>query len=158
MPGPVGVKEIEAALRRMDGLYIPEFTFYGLRIDAAVIDIRQRKVRGFEIKVSREDFLQDKKWQLYSQFCSELSIVCPAEVIQPEEVKSPFGLLWIGPVGEIWWKKRPKNIQHREALAWTWRYLEILEIEFPRMLAEMGQMRQVVDAGICEKCRGDSKS
>lgn len=148
----VGTAEIRKALRGLDGLYINEFTWRGLRIDAVLVDYHQRKVRGFEIKVSREDFLQDKKWQLYSQFCSELSIVCPAELLQPEEIKSPFGLLWIGPNGEYWWKRRPKNIQHREALAWTWRYLEILETEFARVLPELYRLEHTVKAGICDEC------
>ena len=153
---PVGTPEIVKALKGMEGLFIHEFTFYGLRIDAVVLNLRERKVRGFEIKVSREDFLQDKKWQLYSQFCSELSIVCPSELIQVDEVKSPFGLLWIGPAGEYIWKKRPKNIQHRDALAWTWRYLEILETEFPRLLGELARHEVFVKSRLCSECGKDA--
>lgn len=129
-------KEIAKAIKGLGDLYIPEFTFRDLRIDAILIDIRKRWVRGFEIKLRREDYVQDKKWQLYSQFCSSLSIACPDELIKPHEVPSPFGLLWVNAAGEVWWKKRPKNIQTRNSLAWTWRYLEILEVEIKRLVHE----------------------
>lgn len=125
---------------------VPEFTFQERRIDAALIDTRQRRVRGFEVKVSRSDFLSDEKWQLYTAFTSDLSIACPAGLIQPEEVPDPFGLLWCTKEpgqrrydGQTFtrygshWKKRPKNFQKRGGLAWQWRYLEIIETEFKRL-------------------------
>lgn len=76
---------IDAGLRRLGGyqsIYVPEFVYNGYRIDAIVIDLRTRWIRGFEIKRSRSDFRRDEKWTLYSQFCSSLSIVCPEGVVQ----------------------------------------------------------------------------
>lgn len=134
--------EIQRAVQCMGGLYIPEFTYGDHRIDAVLIDIRERNVRGFEIKVDRKDFLKDKKWQLYSRFCSSLSIACPAELIAPHEVSDPFGLLWVAADGSATWKKRAKNIQHRESLAWTWAYLSVLEKEIPRLVGENGSMKE----------------
>ncbi len=132
-------KDIERVLRRLGDIYIPEFTYNDLRIDAILVDIRYRKVRGFEIKVDKGDFLKDKKWQLYSRFCSSLSVACPEGLIEPEEVSDPFGLLWIKPTGEVVWKKREKNIQHRESLAWTWTYLSVIEKELVRLVIENDQ-------------------
>lgn len=129
-------KDIERVLRRLGDIYIPEFTYNDLRIDAILVDIRYRKVRGFEIKVDKGDFLKDKKWQLYSKFCSSLSVACPEGLIEPEEVSDPFGLLWIKNSGEVTWKKREKNIQHRESLAWTWTYLSVIEKELARLVIE----------------------
>ena len=71
------VNEIHSALRSLGGfygVYVPEFTFGGRRVDAAIIDVSKRWIRGFEIKVSRSDFLRDEKWQEYTEFCSSLSI------------------------------------------------------------------------------------
>ena len=77
-------------------ILIPEFTFKGRRVDALIVNTHQRKVRGYEIKVSRADFMQDKKWKEYAEFCNLLYIVCPKGLINPEEIESPFGLIWIG--------------------------------------------------------------
>lgn len=136
-------KDIEIALRRHIGdLYIPEFTFEDQRIDALVISCHERTARGFEIKVDRADFLRDKKWQTYSRFCSSLAVACPEGLIQKGEIPDPFGLLWVTPLGYVHWEKRAKNIQSRDSLAWTWRYLEILEKEIPRLVARSTEQVQ----------------
>ena len=124
-------------------IYVKEFTWESMRIDGIAIEIYKRWIRGFEIKVNRNDFLNDKKWIDYSRFCSSLSIVCPAELIKPEEVEAPFGLLWMHPdkygrdvVGDVQWVKRPKNFQKRASMAWLYTYVEVLEKEFPRLYFE----------------------
>ena len=142
--------DILKKLYRIGGYHsvlIPEFTWGGLRIDAILIDFIDRWVRGIEIKVSRGDFKNDTKWALYSQFCSSLIIACPAELIKPEEVEKPFGLLWVyenmGPRGvEFDWVKRPKNFQKRNSLAWLWTYLKVMEKEFPRMSEELERVKR----------------
>lgn len=48
---------------------------------------------GYEIKVSRNDFLRDDKWQNYLEFCSDLYFVAPPGVIEKEEVPADAGLL-----------------------------------------------------------------
>lgn len=128
-------KEIQARLKGFGSfyeVYIPEFTYGGRRIDAAFVDTRHRWVRGFEIKVTRTDFLSDKKWTEYTEFCSSLSIVCPAELIQKDEIKKPFGLLWIYP-DKIKWIKRPTNFQKKDSLAWLYTYVRVIEKELPRL-------------------------
>ena len=134
---------------RTSSIFIPEYTWKGLRIDAIILDTSKRWIRGFEIKVSRGDFLQDDKWLLYSEFCSSLSIVCPADVVKPEEIKKPFGLLWIVPTlwGEkitghhLVWKKKPMNFQRRDSLAWFWTYTHVLETEILRLDREASHLR-----------------
>lgn len=49
---------------------------------------------GYEVKVSRSDFLQDRKWPSYLPVCHELYFVCPAKLIAPEELPPDVGLLW----------------------------------------------------------------
>ena len=133
--------EIKEKLRGMTGyssVFVPEFTWGNLRIDALIIDLAHRWIRGFEIKIRRQDFLKDEKWTMYSSFCSSLSIVCPAGLIGPEEIKKPFGLLWIDEDahGYVQWKKRPKRFQRRDSLAWLWTYVRVLEWELPRLDGE----------------------
>jgi hypothetical protein len=146
---------------RAGSIFIPEYTHGDLRIDALVVDTRRRWIRGFEIKTSRSDFLQDDKWMLYSDFCSSLSIICPSEIINPEEVQRPFGLMWIVPtmrrenVGypdsrevatgghHLVWKKKPtRRFQRRNSLAWLWTYTNVLEKEILRLDREAESLRQ----------------
>ena len=125
-------------------VYVPEFTFGNLRIDAIIVNIKKRWVRGFEIKISKADFNKDMKWTQYSRFCSSLSIVCPEGLIDPSEVEKPFGLLWVMKDFGCVWKKRPKNIQKRNSLAWLWTYIEILESELPRLVEEVQMLREKI--------------
>lgn len=50
-------------------------------------------VMGYEVKVSRSDFLNDKKWMGYLPLCNELYFVCPAGVIKETEVPESAGLI-----------------------------------------------------------------
>ncbi len=120
---------------RWGNFIVPEYTYGDLRIDAIIINTQKKWVRGYEIKVSRNDFLNDEKWQLYSTFCSSLSVVCPFGLINKEDINKPFGLLWIGRNGEYSWKRRPKNFQKRESLAWLLQYYRVVEREFNRLMA-----------------------
>jgi len=48
---------------------------------------------GFEIKVSRSDFLQDVKWTDYLSYCSEFYFVIPHGIVEPTEVPEQAGLM-----------------------------------------------------------------
>ena len=54
---------------------------------------------GYEIKVSRSDFLNDTKWASYLLYCNELYFVCPAKIILVEEVPEQCGLMYISSTG-----------------------------------------------------------
>lgn len=141
------VADIHNALRTLGGynaIYIPEFTWHDLRIDAAIVDLKTRWVRGFEVKVNRADFKSDDKFIFYTNFCSSLSIVCPHGLIEKEEVGKPFGLLWIGgskKFPEFHWQKKPQRFQSRTGLAWFWTYLKVIERELPRLEFENQKLR-----------------
>lgn len=47
----------------------------------------------YEIKISRQDFLQDDKWQNYLPYCSDFYFVAPYGIIDPAEVPADAGLL-----------------------------------------------------------------
>jgi len=55
---------------------------------------------GYEIKVDRSDFMQDKKWPGYLAFCNEFNFVCPQGLIHPEELNNDVGLLWVTKKGD----------------------------------------------------------
>lgn len=156
----VTVKDIHEAIQRLGGfygVYVPEFTYNQKRIDAAIIDISKRWIRGFEIKVSRSDFLADEKWQGYAEFCSSLSIVCPEGLIEAHEVPKPFGLLYIRNESvctkdlrdvRVKWVSRPKRFQRRDGLAWLYQYVRVIEKELPRLSLEVERLRKQIGKGM----------
>lgn len=111
-----------------------EFGIKDAIFDAFIIQPFDRKIRGFEFKVTRRDFLSDlklkpkpiyalpelvyhdgscrtdrytAKWEKYLTYVNIFYWVCPEGLIQPNEIKDPAGLIWI-PGMVI--KKRPKQI------------------------------------------------
>lgn len=54
---------------------------------------------GYEVKVSRSDFLQDDKWRNYLEYCNQFSFVAPKGVIKPEELPAGVGLYYIASTG-----------------------------------------------------------
>ena len=66
-------------------------------------------ITGYEIKVSRSDFLQDAKWHLYLQYCNEFYFVVPNGLISKEELPENVGLIYYYPEsGNL--KKRKKSM------------------------------------------------
>jgi len=67
---------------------------------------------GYEIKISRGDYLSDEKWPEYLDLCNEFYFVCPHGVIKPEEVSMNVGLLVASKTGSKLWtrKKAPFRI------------------------------------------------
>lgn len=52
---------------------------------------------GYEIKVSRNDFLQDNKWHLYLQYCNEFYFVVPKGRVKKDELPDHVGLIYFNP-------------------------------------------------------------
>jgi hypothetical protein len=48
---------------------------------------------GYEIKVSRADFLRDDKWPEYLDHCGEFYFVCPHGMISTSEIPPGVGLI-----------------------------------------------------------------
>jgi hypothetical protein len=61
---------------------------------------------GYEIKVSRSDFMKDEKWKFYLQYCNELYFVCPAKLILPEDLPPEIGLMYVSATGNRLFTKR----------------------------------------------------
>ncbi len=67
---------------------------------------------GYEVKVSRGDFLSDDKWHGYLDYCNEFYFVCPAGMIQLDELPPEAGLLCASKTGTRLYTK--KKAQRRE--------------------------------------------
>lgn len=66
-------------------------------------------VTGYEIKVDRSDFLNDKKWRTYLPYCNEFYFVCPPKLIDKAEVGEDVGLMYISSTGtRIYTKKKAR--------------------------------------------------
>ncbi len=55
---------------------------------------------GFEIKVSRSDFLNDDKWRNYLPYCNAFYFVCPPGIIQIDELPPEVGLMYTSKNGK----------------------------------------------------------
>ena len=54
---------------------------------------------AYEIKVSRADWLGDEKWEAYAPLVNQFSIVCPAGVVQVDEVPAGVGVYYVSASG-----------------------------------------------------------
>lgn len=70
-----------------------------LQVDAVAINKSwaHQTMTGYEIKISRGDFLRDPKMHLYLQYFHEFYIVCPAKMIDKREIPDSMGLIWYNP-------------------------------------------------------------
>ena len=63
----------------------------------------------YEIKVSVQDFKNDKKWHLYLPYCERFYFACPAGLLQPEQIDERAGLVWVDDKGYVSLKKNSPN-------------------------------------------------
>lgn len=69
---------------------------------------------GYEVKISRSDFLRDAKYTRYMPYCHELYFVTPTGMVQRQEVEENIGLIWYNPAtGGLTTKKKAihRNIE-----------------------------------------------
>ncbi len=89
------------AVKHSKDLFVPECkdgpTQWGshLRLDAWAMMRSWANPRsvGYEIKVSRSDFLQDSKLESYMQYCHQFYIVAPSGIVSKEELPEGAGLM-----------------------------------------------------------------
>lgn len=61
---------------------------------AVKISWTRPEYHGYEIKVSRGDFLRDTKYTEYLPYCSAFSFVVPSKIVKKEEVPAEAGLIY----------------------------------------------------------------
>ena len=81
-------------------------------------------VTCYEIKVSRSDFLGDKKWRGYLPYCNLMFFATPWKLVMPEELPGEeCGLVWITETGGRCVVKRPAKYREVEIPETVWRYI-----------------------------------
>ena len=63
-------------------------------------------ITGYEVKISRTDFVRDVKWPRYLDACNLLYFACPYGLIAPEETPEGCGLMWVAKTGTRLYIKR----------------------------------------------------
>ena len=80
-----------------------------LQFDAVAIykSWEHQQIRGYEIKVSRSDFLRDAKYPRYRPYFHEFYFVVPQGMVKREELDEGIGLMYYNPdTGAITTKKK----------------------------------------------------
>jgi hypothetical protein len=102
-------------MKHIDDVYVSECkngsTWFSnhLRLDGLAIarSWANPMITGYEIKVSRSDFLRDQKMNQYTKYCNVLYLICPPKLIMPDEVPETIGLMWVASTGtRIYIKKK----------------------------------------------------
>lgn len=79
---------------------------------------------GYEIKISRGDFLRDKKHLEYLPYCTGFSFVCPDKMIKKDEIEDDIGLIYCREDGSLRTaKKAPKLVPDINSQSYLLRYL-----------------------------------
>lgn len=94
------ILELLAAKHSKD-VFVPECksgpTYYSehMRMDAWVMNRSWAHpcYTAYEIKISRSDFLNDKKWRAYLPYCNEFFFVAPKGIVKVDELPPEAGLL-----------------------------------------------------------------
>lgn len=108
-----------------------------LRLDGLAIKKSWTKpcITGYEVKVSRNDFLNDEKWPAYMEYCHRFYFACPKGLIQPEELPDDVGLLWYSPdynnAGNLYTRRKAlyRNIEISQEMLY---YIIICRLESDR--------------------------
>ena len=86
-------------------------------------------VTGYEIKVSRSDFMADEKYYMYLTYCNMFYFVCPTGLIQPEELPENIGLLWTSKTGTRLYKKKKAAYRDVDISSDLYKYILISRAE-----------------------------
>ena len=65
--------------------------------------------QGYEVKISRSDFLRDKKYTDYLPFCTGFSFACPDKMIAKDELPGNIGLVYYRADGSLRTARRPEQ-------------------------------------------------
>lgn len=86
----------------------PGYDFYYNKLiccqfDCIVINAHQKRIKGYEFKTNRNDFLNEiktEKWKKYTEHCHTFCFVCPVGLIKKEEVPKKVGLIYVYYIGK----------------------------------------------------------
>lgn len=102
---------------------------------------------GYEIKVSRSDFLGDNKWHTYLPWCNQLFFVTPWALVQPAEVPGNCGLLWATrSLSRLVQKKKAAHRKIEEPND-LYRYVLMRFLGGPHRESELARWKRIVAKG-----------
>lgn len=84
---------------------------------------------GYEIKVSRSDFMSDEKWPIYKELCHRFYFVCPRDLIQPDELPEDVGLIWYNPEKKSLYTRKKAMFRDIEMSANMFYYIIMSRLE-----------------------------
>lgn len=90
-------------------------------------------ITGYEIKVSRSDFLQDAKWHLYLQYCNEFYFVVPNGLISKDELPGNVGLIYYYPESGNLKKRKKAMYRDIEEPVGVYKYIIFSRLDQERM-------------------------
>jgi len=96
-----------------------------LRLDAWAMNRSwaQACCYGYEIKVSRSDFLRDRKWTGYLPYCNAFFFVTPGKIVDKSELPPEVGLLEATSRGGRLIMRKPAQRRTVEIPDCLWRYI-----------------------------------
>ncbi|MBS4172102.1 MmcB family DNA repair protein [Bacillus sp. FJAT-49736] len=84
---------------------------------------------GYEIKVSRSDFMNDEKWPVYKELCHRFYFACPTGLIQAEELPDDVGLVWFNPEKKTLYTRKKAKFRDIEMSADLFYYIILSRLE-----------------------------
>ena len=78
------------------------------RIDGIAIkrSWTQPLITGYEVKISRQDWVRDEKWHAVLPDCHMFYLACTPDLIHPEELPAEVGLIWVSAGGRVSVKRK----------------------------------------------------
>ena len=106
---------------------------------------------GYEVKVSRSDFIGDNKWQAYLPLCSDFYFVCQQGLILPDELPAEVGLIYAtGNGGRLFTKKKAQR-RHIEIPENMFRYILMCRARITREHYDRESPREAWKNWLAEK-------
>lgn len=78
---------------------------------------------GYEIKITRSDFVRDDKWTGYLPYCNAFYFVCPSGMISLKEVPADAGLMYISKTGTRLFTKKKAPYREADKLESLYKYV-----------------------------------
>lgn len=159
----VKADQIKQALakKHTDDFFMTEVTLYSesknYRMDAMAMAKSWTNpcLYGYEIKVSRSDFISDKKWPNYLGSCNTFAFVCPKGLITKDELDEGVGLYWYYPEsGKIIAQRQPKY-RHIDIPAKMYQYIIMSKLNSDRH-PFYSSSREYFEAWIADKAERNS--
>lgn len=84
---------------------------------------------GYEIKISRSDFINDNKWRGYLQHCNEFYFVTPWKLVNEDEIPDGIGVLYVTQTGNRLICKKKAKYREVEISESFYRYILMCRCE-----------------------------